>query len=403
MASEIRRSARWLLSFSALLVTSTLSHANPLADYCITKQGQKPPPVKFEHPVNSPQQPPETIEIEFTVKNDLYRLRSERSDVTLYDAANQTLGKVIARQRDGGSIEHLQLVAEDLLWIKGSKMDYLVRLDLKQSPIRFGALEAIDLTPKPYSKIEKFFFAPDYRSHGQYSWVLNRLFITGHRTTLFGTADPVATEWVNGQAKPLPEELYDTELDTELPQLNGVLFRGRGVQGDELEAYNKAVFYDGVKATRLLEGYLDKEVKYRGWSVHIAPISKRVFLSNANGNKPFLVELKASSKEIMLPNNLSAGFGVYELPEKRWLLLAGYQDLAIEIDNEWRSIIHVTPPSKITRISTSSLFTEINEIVITIDNQQTKNGTNYFLVNSSSKTNCFATLDPDKPIELKVE
>jgi len=354
-------------------------------------------------PFNQPRQRPEQIEIQFTFKNNIYRLRSYRSDVTLFDADNHQLGEVFARQRDGGSIEHLQLVTEDLLWINGSKMDYLVRLDLKQSPIRFGALEAIDLTPKPYSKIVRFFFTPDFRSHGQFSRVLNRLFITGHRTTLFGTADPVATEWVNGQPRPLPKALYDTVLDKELPQLNGVLFRGRSVQGDPLEAYNKAFFYDGVKATPLLEGYLDEEVKYRGWSVYIAPISKRVILSSADGNKSFLVELKAGSKETMLPNNLSAGFGLHELSEKRWLLLAGYQDLAIEIDDEWHSIIHVTPPSKITRIKSSSLSTEINEVVITIDNQQTKNDTNYFLVHSSPNAKCFATLDPDKPIQLKAE
>ena len=134
MALEIRRSARWLLSFSALLVTSTLSHANPLADYCITKQGQKPPPVKFERPVNLPRQPPETIEIEFTVKNDLYRLRSDRNDVTLYDSANRELDKVYARQGagGGGTVEHLQRVAENLVWINGRDIDYLARLDLSQ-------------------------------------------------------------------------------------------------------------------------------------------------------------------------------------------------------------------------------------------------------------------------------
>lgn len=405
MALEIRRSARWLLSFSALLVTSTLSHANPLADYCITKQGQKPPPVKFERPVNSPRQPPETIEIEFTVKNDLYRLRSDRNDVTLYDSANRELDKVYARQGagGGGTVEHLQRVTENLVWINGRDIDYLARLDLSQSLIRFGALEAITLLPKPTSKIGNFILAPAFYSHLQYSRVLNRLFVTGHRPTLFGTADPVALEWVEGQARPLPKELYDTELDAELPQLNGVLFRGRSSWSDRFETYyNKAVFYDGVKATPLLESYMDDRLERRNWSVREIPFGKRVFLLSGQDNKEFVLELKAGPKQTLVASQVAPlSYNFYDFPEESRVFVVGTQHIVTEASDEWHTVVSIAPPAKI--VAGQTLTSGNGDFVFTIDNRQTKVSTDYFLIRSSTDKGCIGRLDPDKPIELKAE
>lgn len=380
--------------------------ANPLEGYCITQQGQKPPPLEFKRPVNPPQQPPERVEIEFTVKNDLYRLRSNWSSVTLYDSANRELDKVYARQRGsgGGTVEHLQRVAKDLVWINGRDTDYLVRLDLSQSPIRFGALEANTLLPAPTSKIGNFILAPAFYSHFQYSQFLNRLFITGHRPTLFGTADPVATEWVDGQPRPLPEELYDTELAIELPQLNGVLFRGKSVYGDVLEAYNKAVFYDGVKATPLLEGYLEKNVERRGWYAIEIPFEKRVFLVAGRDKKDFLLELKGGPNEVLVLSQVEpARHTFYGFPEDSRLFVVGDQSVVTEIGNEWHTVISIPSPSKITFRQNLSAIPNIGEFVFTVSNSRTKISTDYFLVRSSSYKSCIARLDPDKPIELKAE
>lgn len=376
-----------------LLITNMVPcHANPLAGYCITQQGQKPPPVNLRpsNP-NPPRQSPETIEIEFTVKNDLYRLRSDRNDVTLYDSANRKLDKFYARQGagGGGTVEHLQRVAEDLVLINGRDIDYLARLDLSQSPIRFGALEAITLLPKPTSKIGNFIEAPAFYSHLQYSRVFNRLFVTGHRPTLFGTADPVATEWVNGQARPLPKELYDTALFKELPQLSGVLFIGANFKG----AYSKFVFYDGVKATPLLEGYI---------SAMEIPFENRVFLYLQRDKKTFLFELKAGPKQILVSSQVAPfTYGFYDFPEDSRLFLVGSQDILTEIGDSWRTVISIEPPAKI--VATQTLTSGNGDFVFTIDNPQTKASTDYFLVRSSINKSCIARLGPDKPIELKTE
>jgi len=354
-------------------------------------------------PFNQPRQRPEQIEIQFTFKNNIYRLRSNRSNVTLFDADNHQLGEVFARQRDGGSIEHLQLVAEGLLWINGDRMDYLVRLDLNQSPIRFGALEAITLTPRPSSRIGEFILPPDYYSHGQYSQVLNRLFITGHRRTLFGTSDPVATEWVNGQPRPLPKELYDTELDKELPQLNGVLFIRRKIPGDPLKAC-KAVFYDGVKAMPLLQSYMDEDMERGSWSVREIPFEKRVFLHSQRNKKTFMFELKAGPKlNFVLSQDEPDTYTFFGLPEDSRLFAVGDRSILTEMSDRWRTVISIIPPSKI--ISRQSLKSTpgLGEFVFTISNPETKVSTDYFLVRSSTNAHCFATPDPDNPIKLKAE
>jgi hypothetical protein len=233
------------------------------------------------------------------------------------------------------------------------------------------------------------------------------LFITGHRTTLFGTADPVATEWVNGQPRPLPKALYDTVLDKELPQLNGVLFRGRSVQGDPLEAYNKAFFYDGVKATPLLKGYINEEVKNRGWTTRISPFSKRVFLSHANANKSFLVELIAEGQEIILPENL-AGVMFYEFPEDFQLFVTTTKNLLAEVSGKFKAVVNVIPPLKMDPyLATHELWRTkdflAGPIELIVYNPLNKINTSYFLVHSSPNAKCFAGLDPDKPIELKAE
>jgi hypothetical protein len=289
---------------------------------------------------------------------------------------------------------------------------------VKKTPVINPAIKLPDLKDKPCSFLASIWGSCE-KAPVIYSSNLNRFFMTGHQVTLFGTSSPYGIEVVNGQIKPLPEQLYGAEyaindnMDSFIEkngeqrffQFKGAIFRGY--------YFGDALFYDGSTVFSVLDNYLNKSVinlENHKWMLYISPISKRVFLRKSPRyyQNPFLVELKSNSGITLTKDGLTvmpiyepdtianSGYHLYEFPDDLQLMIVGRQIIAVEISNTLRTVVIVPEPYYISNKGQASA----RIIQFSIHNPETKVDTNYFIVRKSQSTKCLASLNPKKPVLL---
>jgi len=384
--------------------------AQSLDNYCIALTDYK----LQSKPIIPSIDEPEPVHI--TVKGKAFHIViQDRWYLKIIDENNKPLSKAGVWQ-GFGRVHNVVLGKNGWLWIDGDDRGYMVKLDLtRELPTLGKPVPLPDLKARPYSMIEKWWSYDDsgFRATGDYSPLLDRVFITGHRVTLFGTPDLATYEVIAGQAKLLPEPLQGARLVggeryrevggmsyhyyEDLSHLNGVLF-----EGQKGEAY----FYDGVKGVSLLTNYLDSSVeeKKRKWIVEQAPISQRIFLRNFVQKKPFFIELKAGPNltPIAIPEELAdRGLWLYEFPNDPQLFAISRYVVMVETKDGLQIVATAQEPSYIgkEKYADTNLMPD-KAIGFTVFNPVTKTSTGYLIINNPLSERCIATPNTDKPIVL---
>lgn len=400
-----RYAMRTLLSLLLFLIISPIL-ANPIEGYCLTQARQRPERI---HILGD--ESPKIVN--FISGGKPYRFEETGGNIgqsiTLFDEHNNALEKVKLspnsprQSRDNCDVIDMALSKNGWLWIDGTCYDEVAHVDLSVSPPVIST--AMDVTTLTHTECLPLAWNCEVMS-GYYSRALERVFVSSIARSFFGLFPPASFEIVEGKSKPLPVELSNVQRETEisgnqrlffddLPMLNGVLFKG---------ANGEALFYDGVKVTSLLDSHIYGE--HFGWSVHIAPISKRVFLSiySHSYGTSFLVELNPNLtlRPILLPDKFAkdvlSPFEFFQKNDVFWVSI-NHNSLNIEIGGELRSIIKTTESLNLWNSAYIGTAPD-DAIVFNVLNTITKNDKDYFIVRASPSVQCMAGLDPDKPVVL---
>lgn len=396
-----------LFSWSTFSVT-----AQPLEGYCIIPSDYKRQPMPESPPIDDPEP------LAITVKGKQFRIVVKDNGLLMLDNNNTFLnGKGVGQAF--GRVHNVVLGENGWLWIDGDDKDYMAKLDLTQIPPKIGEPVPIpDLKPSPCSAFSKWWSDCDFsKAGGLYSPLLDRVFVTGHRVTLFGSDSLASYEVIAGQAKLLPAQLQGARLMggtrhrkvggmgyyyyEDLPHLNGVLFKGQN--GD-------AFFYDGVKVTSLLADYLEQTTmkeNFGNWNVQTTSFNKRIFFTYYiyTGVKPFLLELKTTPKivPISIPDDLSEGLMLYDTPTSLLVFGIMQQAVVIVVEGKLRTIMSVPPPFLIDGTSQQN---SDGSIAFTVRNTITHTTADFLLAYNPLLKKCTTTLSTDNPIvfgnELKV-
>jgi len=307
-----------------------------------------------------------------------------------------SLAWVRAKQREYALIHALTLGKDGWLWIDGTEIDYMARLDLSSKPPTLGNPVALpELYTKPCSKFAHFWAICLY-ADGTWSPTLNRAFISGHPVTLFGRSNPVGFEVIAGESKPLPTELKDARFLADLPKLNGVLFSGSS---------NEAFFYDGVTVTTLLGSYppdIHPWGDYRLTWHHQSTLGERTFLISIRRSEKhdvFLMELKAGPilVPISFPDELANNWlDLFALPNdpRTWGVLR--KNVVAEVDGSLQTVLTMQEPF----IITFGWQTDDGSISFSVKNEITEASTDYFIRHAGATSQCQATLSAEEPIVI---
>lgn len=241
-------------------------------------------------------------QIDFVAGGRSFHIKIDHSYLNLIDHRQTVLSRVPATQYEYGGLSDLALMKNGWLWIDGDETDYVAHVDFtKMPPAISQPVKLSELTQSPSSK-KQVFFQEYVPAQGVYSASLDRVFVTGHRTTFLGGPDPVALEFVDGQITSLPPQLNEAEFLADIEKPKGVIFRGR---------HQEALFYDGVRVTSLLNGHVARQAdgNYGSWIVHQQPRLGKTFLSNMllpTADKKFLLEIKPGPTlaEVVAPGRL---------------------------------------------------------------------------------------------------
>jgi hypothetical protein len=380
--------------------------AAPLNQYCISQVGQKPKP-QFD----KTQERPEPITI--FVRGEQFKIDVHVSWLMLKRQEDSSVvSEVNAEQEEDGGILDIALTKDGWVWIEGYETDYVVKLNLQNTPPTLG--EPVKM-PRLYSKPCSFFTfftkGCGFVTGGTYSPTLNRVFISGYRGTFLGKSTFVSYEIVAGEAKLLPEEAQGGDLISEFPKLNGVLLSG--ASGDPL-------FYDGVKITKLplRESILGKDNVEPSSNLEKTK-SGRTFFTNAGlldnltyltrltqaGRSPaplFLMELEddLKLKPISIPDELAdRGLTLIQLTKDTPMFGITQKGIYLEVEDSLKIVATASDkwfifiPPGIKQSPDGSLY-------FVLTNLTTDTKIDYFLIPSSSTSQCQATLNPDKPILL---
>ncbi|NJR65182.1 MAG: hypothetical protein HC772_07435 [Leptolyngbyaceae cyanobacterium CRU_2_3] len=380
-----------------MIVTGILgvshAHAESL-DACISQVAQR---VKT-YPTSPDQKP---AQVNFSINGKLFRVVAGSDSVELLRGEDETrLSSVSAWQYDT-SIRSLVLGKDDWLWIDGSEIDYMSKLDRSGSTPKLGLPVALPkLCRTPYPLLLDFLFGCD-RAQGVYSTTLDRAFIKGHQVTLLGQPDLISYEIIAGEAKRLPAKLNDNRFIADLPKLNGVLLRG---------AAGEALFYDGAVFTNLLAGLDSEGLAVRSDPTHWRLESKfteRTFLTNlgsSGDDMPFLLELKAGPRliPISIPYEIAnkpfPRVKLFKLPNDSRPWVVSDHSILAEVAGDLRTVARVPAPSS---IKTGFAWQESDgTISFTVNNGSAGADIQYMLAPTSLTRPCKTPLNTDKPILL---
>lgn len=176
-----------------VLVLAPCANSEPITKYCLSEIRQK---------YKNGDLPKKTTQISIPVNNGkiFYITKWHNDDLLVKQKGNENIfQKVKAKQYEYGEINELTLSKSgNWLWINGDETDYVALIKTYQTSIE---LEKLIRLPKLYSKpcsLIGEWFGNCLLAQGHYSYILDRIFITGHNPTLFGSAK-VFTYEVTGE------------------------------------------------------------------------------------------------------------------------------------------------------------------------------------------------------------
>lgn len=304
----------------------------------------------------------------------------------------------------------LALTKDGWLWVDGSDTDYLVPVYTRTAPPTIGEPLEISTLLGNECLPGTGFFLHCFGSSSYYSRTLDRVFVYSIRRSFFGLLPATAVEIVNGQARPLPQELANAIAKQaekslisppfpwghlkvnfkELPSLGGVVFEG--VDGE-------ALFYDGKKVTSLFDKI--KNEKILNWFV----ISERTILITTEKRR-LLAELTPDLNVSItsepddfkyFPRLLGRIFRTPDL-----MFWMGSYAIGIGDGKIIRPIIVSSTPTSLGNVGYSANSMD-DFLVFEAKNHITGKHKDYFIVQDTPSANCMAKLDPDKPIDLSIE
>jgi hypothetical protein len=397
--------------------------AQSLDSYCLTKPSNSKAP-EFKAIDHSKEPAPQ---VTFAVKGQTFRaIPDPKSNhrIKLIDAQNNQVDEVWAHQPEAGGFNELILGKNGWLWIDGMMKDYIVRIDLNQSPPKFGGLQNLpELYNERHSYLWRWFEGYSY-GYGKYSRNLDRVFVTGYPLSIlgvpiFGWPSKKSYEIVDGKTKLLPEVLWRATLYDpisyhhgklmyeDFPGLGGVLFRS--ASGD-------ALFYDGEKVTSLFENYKNTNGLYPKWYAHALPAAKQTLIEASINNIQIVFELTTDhklKKRLVVPDEIIGGGDFmfsrfFIFPEdQRLFVLSGLQSsILTEVDGLLRAGLIIKKPWHLRELRESNTKGVLSFIV------SKGNGLNipsnfeareYSLVPAKSKTHCLGYFNVAHPFELAVK
>jgi hypothetical protein len=379
------------LATTILFIPSAL--AKSLDEYCVSRIGKKPEPTKFDFSADV-----KLKQITIHTAGGLFDVLIDRSYLVLRREGDiAKLAEVKVPQSEFTNIDSLTLTKRRWLWVDGHEIDYMVELNTNGALPTFGTPIAFpEIFSKPCSMFS-IFFANCLRSQSVYSSTLDRAFIEGHRINFFGLPEPVSFEMIKGIVKPSPKLLQGARFITDVPQLKGTLFRG---------AFDEALFYDGFKITTLIKGSSAQRLDNSrpNWYVTNIDSVRRTFLTNIAylGSNNFFMELKPGLvlTPISVPDGLNESwlFFYSHIQDSRLWGVTRHR-VVTEVKDSLHTVLKVEKPSFIDGPKSIGQALD-GTLAFTVNNSQTKSSTQYFIVKSSPKVQCKATLDINKPILL---
>jgi hypothetical protein len=203
---------------------------------------------------------------------------------------------------------------------------------------------------------------------------------------------------MQGTVKPLPKPLQGARFVADVPQLKGALFRG---------VSDEALFYDGLKVTMLIKGSSAQWwLNNRRLNWHAINISsvRRTFLTNIVylGTNNFFMELKPGLvlTPISAPSELNESWlSFYSHIQDSRLWVVTRDRVVMEVKDSLHTVLKVEKPSFIDGYKGIGQASD-GTLAFTVNNSKTKSSTQYFIVKSSPKAQCKATLNINNPILL---
>lgn len=127
-----------------------------------------------------------------------------KHNLVVLEQGGRTLTAIFPKQYDYGALRALQRLTPNLLWIDGDETDYTARLQLDAASPSIEEPRTLPfLATKPCSFWARF-WGDCWRAQGQVGANLGRVFVTGHRPTLFGISRQETLEVTESGTRPLP-------------------------------------------------------------------------------------------------------------------------------------------------------------------------------------------------------
>jgi hypothetical protein len=231
------------------LVLVPSANSKSISEYCLSEITQK------YKSGNLSAKPARQIAIHVNNDNTFYISKLHNDYLVVKQKGKKKIfQKVEAKQYQYGEINELILSKSgNWLWVNGDETDYIALINTQKTSIK---LEKLISLPKVYSKpcslIEEW-LGNCLLAQGHYSYVLDRVFITGHSPTLFGSSNLFTYEMIGKKIKLLKtnqliasilvdwQQQYPPSL-IEISKPSGIIFR-------DINAND--IFYDGENFTQL--------------------------------------------------------------------------------------------------------------------------------------------------------
>ncbi len=346
--------------------------------------------------------PEEVVNLDFTAGGRSYKLVAESNQVILFDDQKNKISAMSMDQySEDGIFPHivpmtLTLSKNGWLWINGNK-NYVAHIDQNATPPTIS--KPVELSALTRTECLPLTWLGKCRStQGVYSHALDGILVSSTKRSFFGLFPPVSFLVKDGKPIPLPKELNDIRREetgygseliffTDLPALNGVLFRG---------ADGVPLFYDGQKTKRLsLPKYVGSNP---GWYLKSAQFNKHTILAMTSNNKRFgYFHFEVNPDLSLTPIPLLDS--VDDDVSKLGIFWVGKQGIYVEKANELHSIINVPKEVNLWKyeiIDNSSNIPFVFEAINYVSNKSV----DYFIVPSSTFSHCIAKLDLNKPIMI---
>ena len=210
------------------------------------------------------------------------------SMIEIRDGKDKIVSRVNAIQYEFGGIRSVDVMPGYWLWIDGDEIDYVARLIYRNERVEIENITPLPrLFEEPCYSISDFFGDCLKLAGGELSTALQRVFVSGFPSSIFGTKNRVGYEIVSGNIRLLPPPIDGARYILDLVD---------GVKGSLFKIDSGGLwFYDGSKVSEILNA--QNQAKAKNWYFSITSPSGRVVLtnmSNLESGELFLAEVIGS-------------------------------------------------------------------------------------------------------------